>query len=112
MQQFFLPILYEHQVHTYWCGHTHSLQHLKNITEPYHYANKNSKWSNYSVAHVISGAGSKTRELGAHKLLLGQQQDSGFVFVDLTPSSMHMQFVNYHGMPTFETRIANPKYSK
>ncbi len=97
----FEKLMSEEGVHMYWSGHDHNLQHLRNDTARYF----NGKLR-LPLEHVISGAGSETRDdIEEHPLLKAKQIGSGFVFVKIEREVLTFSFVDYNGQETFTNTI-------
>ena len=93
MQQAIEPLLEQHKVTAYLCGHAHSLQHLKP--------------EGSSVDYLISGAGSlayKLEESPEGALFAGAVP--GFLAVSLTPEAMHVRFFDHGGQVGYAAEIA------
>ncbi|MBX2823017.1 MAG: metallophosphoesterase, partial [Rhodothermaceae bacterium] len=83
-------VLEQHQVHAYFSGHAHSLQHLKPAG---------------TVEYFISGSGSKTRNIHASPIAMAAESVPGFIAVSLTNESLTAQFVDFKGESHHEAII-------
>lgn len=76
-------LLTKHNVHLYFAGHEHDLQHIKNDQLPTH--------------HIISGSGSEVRKTGMMEHSIFAKAIQGFVSSSITKDSIYNQFVDYNG---------------
>ena len=75
-------VLTRHSIDLYLAGHEHDLQHIK-PSGPTH--------------HVISGAGSETRETGTFENTLFAESIQGFAAISATKENLTLQFINLEG---------------
>ena len=83
-------VLEKYGVQAYFCGHDHDLQHLK--TEG-------------NIHYFVSGAGSNVRPSSTNDYTLFSASTPGFMFVDITSSSLNLRAINTHGEIIYETSI-------
>jgi len=84
------PILEKHNVHAYFCGHDHDLQHHTPPDSKLHY--------------FISGAGSEVRNIKTRRDFTRFAADQpGFAAVAMTKDSLIVQFVNAKGQMLYRT---------
>lgn len=77
------PLLTKHNVHIYFAGHEHDLQHIKSEKLPTH--------------HIISGAGSEVRKTGMMEHSVFAEAIQGFVASSITKDSIYNQYVDLDG---------------
>ena len=84
-------ILIKNKVDIYFCGHEHSLQHIKPENGVTHY--------------FVSGSGSEVTP--THKLpnTMFAASQSGFMIVSVSSDVIHIQAVNMHGEKIYATAI-------
>lgn len=89
LQELVLPILQEHAVQVYFCGHEHDLQYL---CAP-------------GVHCVVSGAGAASRETGLDAYTAFCSSTLGFTAVSLHADRMQLDFYNAHGQRLYHATI-------
>ncbi|MEL6192936.1 MAG: tartrate-resistant acid phosphatase type 5 family protein [Bacteroidota bacterium] len=87
----FEPIFERYQVHAYFCGHEHDVQHLK----------ADGKFTH----HFVSGAGSMVRETGSTNESKYTEGENSFLSVRMTKNSLVAQFIKAEGIITYSTAI-------
>lgn len=75
------PVFARHDVHVYFCGHEHDLQHLIHD----------------GVHHVLSGAGAEVRETGRIPQTRFARAELGFVIATVSHAHIQLRFVDLHG---------------
>lgn len=85
-----LPILRQHEVQVYLCGHDHNLQHLKPPGD---------------IHHFISGAASETRDIYERDINCFARDCSGFMSASITPDYLHVRFFDSAGATIHTTLI-------
>ena len=90
LQHLVLPILLEHAVQAYFCGHEHDLQHL----------------CAHGLHCFLSGAASEWRETGRCAYSLFSQSTLGFTAVSLTAERLQCRFYNAQGQRIYQADIA------
>ncbi len=91
VRQHIEPLLTKHNVHMYFAGHEHDLQHIKNPDLPTH--------------HIISGSGSEVRETNMMEYSLFAKSIQGFVASSITKDSIYNQYVDYQGSVIYQHTI-------
>lgn len=86
------PILEKHKVHAYFAGHEHDLQH----NQP----------QDTTVAHFISGAGSKLRPTGNVKYTRFAESKGGFASLSIGTNKLVVQFIDDTGSVLYRHDIA------
>lgn len=83
------PLLEEHGVQLYLCGHEHDLQHLQHR----------------GVHYVVSGAGAECRATGASAETCFSQAALGFAALTLTPRALHVRLCDETARVLHHTQI-------
>lgn len=84
-----LPILQENNIHAYFNGHDHDLQHLKAG----------------EVNLFCTGAGSSVRPTKEIEYTKFAESRSGFTAVSLRPDKMDIQMIDYQGQVVYSTSV-------
>lgn len=87
-----LPLLIEHKVDLYCNGHDHDLQHLQSD----------------GLNFFCSGAGSQIRDTQSIATTRFAKSSSGFMGVQLSPSSMDVQLISGSGEVLYSTILSKP----
>lgn len=91
LQGKFLETLETNQVDFYISGHDHDLQYLKNPNRKLHF--------------LISGAGSKVREMHSSPYSIFAAAEPGFVVITLKENKSNIRFINDKGKEIFNKSI-------
>lgn len=96
LQTYLLPLLQHYRVHAYLCGHDHISEHLQ-----------------YNdMEFFVAGAGSMTDQLGGGsnlaKLRWSGTSYSAFAYVDATPTSLTVGYVDINGTLKYNYTLYNP----
>jgi len=89
-----LPILKEHRVHLYLCGHEHIFQHLKP-----------EGGVEFFVNAAAGASGRVSRQEGYDRVLFASEQEQGFTVLEADADALTVRFVGAGGRTVYERTI-------
>ena len=89
-----LPILKEHKVHLYLCGHEHLFQHLKP-----------EGGVEFFVNGAAGGSGRAARQQGYDRVLFMDELEQGFTVLEASADTLTVRFVGAKGQAVYEKTL-------
>jgi phosphodiesterase/alkaline phosphatase D-like protein len=89
-----LPILKEHRVHMYLCGHEHIFQHLKP-----------EGGVEFFVSGAAGGGGRVARQADYPRVQFMAERAQGFTVLEADATTLRVQFVGIDGTTIYETTL-------